>query len=121
MTTSQDDYFLYHMDPGLSRDSSADQILIRMRSDPADADPSSTLPIAITLASILLAVIFLIRLWRNRGSLFERLFWTVFLFVPIFGPLFFLVFYPSSTELEARRWASINSVGHLGGGGRLGN
>ena len=120
MTAYDKDFTLYSTSQIPIRDTSNPLASIPIGSEQLREPQASSLPMIIFLVSTLIALLFLVRLWKNRGPLFERLFWSVFLFVPVFGPLFFLVFYPSPTELEARRWASMNSVSHFGGGGRLG-
>jgi len=85
--------------------------------DQAQEPPNSLLPMTLFIVSTLIALLMLVRTWKSHGRLFEKLFWSVFLFIPVFGPLFFLVFYPGRSEFEARRWAAMSSVTRLGGGG----
>lgn len=92
----------------------------RRRDDRTDEPPTTPLPMTIFLVSTLIAILLTVRIWKSHGSLFEKLFWTVFLFIPVFGPLCFLVFYPGHSELEARRWAAMSSVNRFGGGGGMG-
>jgi len=119
-TVPDQDDTLYTSYQAQAWDTSNSLALVSIHDDRPLEPQTTLLPMAITLVSTLIALVFLVRLWKNRGSLFERLFWTVFLFVPVFGPLFFLVFYPSPTELEAKRWASMSSVNRFGGGGGMG-
>jgi len=87
---------------------------------PTPATPILNPAMILTILSTLIALLFLVRLWKHQNSLFERLFWSVFLFVPLFGPLFFLVFYPGRSELEARQWAAVGAANHFGGGRGMG-
>jgi len=120
MTAYDKDFTLYSTSQIPDRDTSNPLASIPNGNEQPREPQTSFLPVAIFLVSTLIALLFLVRLWRNQGPLLGRFFWTVFLFVPVFGPLFYLVFYPSPTELEAKRLGSMNSVSHFGGGGRLG-
>ena len=94
--------------------------MVRYPHDQTHGPPNSSVPMTVLSVSTLIALLLAVRIWKSHGPLFEKLFWSVFLFVPFFGPLFFLVFYPGRSELEARRWAAMSSVHRLGGGGTMG-
>lgn len=94
--------------------------MVRYPHDQTHGPPNSSVPMTVLAVSTLIALLLAVRIWKSHGPLFEKLFWSVFLFVPVFGPLFFLVFYPGRSELEARRWAAMSSVHRLGGGGTMG-
>lgn len=101
-------------------DPSSSLALVSIQDDRPLEPQTSLLPMTVFLVSTLIAILFVVRIWKSRGSLIEKLFWSVFLFLPVFGPLFFLVFYPGRSELEARRWAAMSSVNRFGGGGGMG-
>ena len=111
---------LYNIHEVPAEDTTSTLAMVRFSHDQAHEPPNSPLPMIILIVSTLIALLLAVRIWKSHGPLFEKLFWSVFLFVPFFGPLFFLVFYPGRSELEARRWTAMSSVHRLGGGGSMG-
>lgn len=111
---------LYTLPEAPREDTTSTLAMVRFPHDPIEGPPNSPLPMIVFTLSTLIALLLAVRIWRSHGPLFEKLFWSLFLFVPFFGPLFFLVFYPGRSELEARRWAAMSSVHRIGGGGTMG-
>ena len=80
----------------------------------------SRIPSIVVLVSTVIALFLLVRVWKSGVSFIDRLFWTVFLFFPVIGPLFFLMFFPGSTKFDAK---SVNIAASVNGteiGGRIG-
>jgi hypothetical protein len=111
------DYTLYNTNQAQACDPSSSLALVSIREDRPLEPDTPVVPMTVFLVLILIAILLIVRTWKGRGSLAEKLFWSVFFFHPVFGPLFFLFFYPGRSELEARRWAAMSSVNRLGGGG----
>lgn len=111
---------LYNYNQVHAFDSSVPISVVWPQHDQTHGPPNSSVPMIVLTVSTLIALLLVVRVWKSHGRLFEKLFWSAFLFVPFFGPLFFLVFYPGRSELEARRWAAMSSVYRLGGGGGMG-
>jgi len=64
----------------------------------------------ITLAvSGVISLVCLVRLWCRGQKLSEKIYWSVPLLLPIIGPLFFIVFYRSPSQLPAGDRALPNS------------
>jgi hypothetical protein len=83
-------------------------------------EPSSLPLIVVLCISLVLAVLCLIRLWRRSDSVFERIYWSVFVFVPVLGPLLFVAFFHPPSKLSEGQQASVNWDAFYGGGGGLG-
>ncbi len=111
---------LYNYNQAYAFEPSIPIVVVFPPEDPAQGPPITHLPMTLFILSTLIALLLLVRTWRSQGRLFEKLFWSFFLFIPVFGPLFFLVFFPGRSELEARRWAAMSSATRLGGGGWMG-
>lgn len=117
---SQESNTLYTYTEVPREDTTNTLAMVRFAHDPPEGSPNSSLPMFVLIVSTLIALLLAVRIWKSHGPLFEKLFWSVFLFIPFFGPLFFLVFYPGRSELEARRWTAMSSVHRIGGGGTMG-
>ena len=117
---SQESNSLYTYTEVPREDTTNTLAMVRFAHDPPEGPPDSPLPMFVLIVSTLIALLLAVRIWKSHGPRFEKLFWSVFLFVPFFGPLFFLVFYPGRSELEARRWTAMSSVHRIGGGGTMG-
>jgi len=75
---------------------------------------------SVLIGSLLLSVLCLVRLWRRSDSPVEKIFWTVVVFLPVIGPLFFAAFFRSPSALPTGEQASVNpsaSAFYAGGGG----
>ena len=110
----------YMLNEVRAEDTTTTLAMVRFPHDQTHGPPNSPVPMTVLTVSTLIALLLTVRIWKSHGHLFEKLFWSAFLFVPVFGPLFFLVFYPGRSELEARRWTAMSSVNRLGGGGWMG-
>ena len=117
---TRSNYTLYNVKQVQADGFSSTLAMERLRDDRTDEPPTALFPMTVFLVSTLIAILLMVRIWKSRGSLIEKLFWSGFLFIPVFGPLCFLVFYPGQSELEARRWAAMSSVNRFGGGGGMG-
>jgi hypothetical protein len=59
----------------------------------ATSAESGPTPLILLSLSALLSLFCIVRLWQSGGSLFERLFWTFVLLLPVLGPVFFGAFF----------------------------
>lgn len=68
----------------------------------------------ILVVSLVFSVICLINLWKHKSNIFAKLLWSVFVFVPLLGPLFYAVIYqPPSLKVVAEHAEETADIEHL--------